>query len=109
MDTTAAYPRFGTSTSTGLLASRYWRVIALKNADTKRFQPNPLGDGFLTRNERYNELLWRIVDELRLRRKERGVTGVSEELAKQLAARNGRDWADMGAYERQDYLDQAPL
>lgn len=32
---------------------------------------------------------------------------MTDKLAIELAAQNGRDWADMGEYERQAYRDQA--
>lgn len=33
------------------------KLIAKANADTKRFQPNPRGPGFLTRAERWSEVI----------------------------------------------------
>jgi hypothetical protein len=53
--------------STRALEKRYEKILAMKQADKNRFRQNPLGEGYLTRNERYNELLWSIEPELRAR------------------------------------------
>lgn len=53
--------------STRTLEKRYERVLKMKQGDKNRFRPNPLGEDYLTRNERYNELLWEIEPELRRR------------------------------------------
>ena len=49
------------------LFARQERVRQMCAADTKRFQPNPLGAGYLTRNDRYNELLWQLTPEVEKR------------------------------------------
>jgi len=41
------------------------RLRAIEARDRKRFRPNPLGPGFLTRRERYNELFWELKRRLR--------------------------------------------
>ena len=48
------YPQYVSDTA---LDRRWTRVTELKRADPRRFQPNPLGPGYLTRIERYNEML----------------------------------------------------
>lgn len=45
--------------------ARLDRVRAIEARDTKRFAPNPRGPGFLTRRERYNEVLWELKRRLR--------------------------------------------
>jgi hypothetical protein len=42
------------------LWNRLVRVERLQVKDANRFKPNPLGAGFLTRNERYLEVIWEI-------------------------------------------------
>lgn len=49
------------------LERRYAKILAMRAADHNRYKPNPLGSGYLTRSERYLELLWRIEPELRRR------------------------------------------
>ena len=44
---------------------RLERVRAIEARDTNRFAPNPLGPGFLTRRERYNEVLHELKRRLR--------------------------------------------
>ncbi len=39
------------------LQARLDRVRAMEAADPNTFKPNPLGPGYLTRRERYTELL----------------------------------------------------
>lgn len=34
-------------------------------------------------------------------------TNATKQAAMKIAAINGRDWADMGAYEREEYMDEA--
>ena len=41
------------------------RVRAIEARDTNRFAPNPLGPGFLTRRDRYNEVIWELKRRLR--------------------------------------------
>ena len=53
--------------STLALYRRYTRIIEMMRSDPRRFKPNPLGDGFLNRNDRYRELLYVIEPELRTR------------------------------------------
>lgn len=33
------------------------KIVSAKNADASRHKPNPLGQGYLTRNERWNEVI----------------------------------------------------
>lgn len=47
------------------LTDRLERIRAIEARDTKRFASNPLGAGFLTRRERYNELLWEVKRRMR--------------------------------------------
>ena len=47
------------------LEKRYERVLKMRRNDKGRFRPNPRGDGCLTRNERYQEILWQIEPILR--------------------------------------------
>ncbi len=42
------------------LCQRLARVEKMQVADRTRFQPNPLGPGYLTRNERYQEVIWEL-------------------------------------------------
>lgn len=42
------------------LEKRLARINAMERADKTRFQPNPNGEGYLTRAERYQELRWQI-------------------------------------------------
>ena len=42
------------------LLKRLARVREMEANDPKRFAPNPLGPGFLTRRDRYRELIWEI-------------------------------------------------
>lgn len=42
------------------LHRRLERVRAARMADAARYLPNPRGDGYLTRNERWLELIWAI-------------------------------------------------
>lgn len=35
-------------------------VLQIELRDTNRFEPSPLGPGFLTRRQRYAELYWEI-------------------------------------------------
>ena len=51
--------------TTDNLNARLDRVRAIEVRDTNRFAPNPLGPGFLTRRERYNELLSELKRRLR--------------------------------------------
>jgi hypothetical protein len=51
--------------TTDNLQKRLDRVRAIEARDPKRFSPNPLGPGFLTRRERYNEILWELKRRLR--------------------------------------------
>jgi len=53
--------------STLTLDRRYTRIVEMMRTDPNRFKPNPLGDGFLNRNDRYWELLYVIEPELRKR------------------------------------------
>jgi hypothetical protein len=46
------------------LEKRYERVLKMQRNDKARFKPNPRG-GYLTRNERYQELLRQIEPILR--------------------------------------------
>lgn len=46
------------------LKRRYERILRMQCEDKNRFKPNPRGEGYLTRNERYNELFWEIEREL---------------------------------------------
>lgn len=39
------------------LAQHLKRAYAGQKADVNRFKPNPLGPGYLTRNERWNEVI----------------------------------------------------
>lgn len=39
------------------LAQHLKRAYAGQQADADRFKPNPLGPGYLTRNERWNEVI----------------------------------------------------
>lgn len=47
------------------LMKRYDRIRSMKMADRNRFKPNPRGDEYLTREERYNELLWLLEPAIR--------------------------------------------
>ena len=47
------------------LEKRYERVLAMQKADKNRFKPNPRGEGFLNRHERYRELIWAMEPVLR--------------------------------------------
>ena len=58
------YPQYVSDTALDL---RWTRVTEMKRADPRRYQPSPLGPGYLTRIERYNELLDLIEAELRRR------------------------------------------
>lgn len=42
------------------LQKRLVRLSEIAARDVNRFKPNPLGAGYLTRSERYNELRWEI-------------------------------------------------
>ena len=42
------------------IEARLTRVRALRMADKNRFKPNPRGDGYLTRDERWMEVIWAI-------------------------------------------------
>jgi len=42
------------------LEARLTRVRAARMADKTRFKPHPLGDGYLTRDERWMEVIWAI-------------------------------------------------
>lgn len=53
--------------STRTLERRYERVLDLQRSDPLRFLPNPLGPGYLTRQERYSEIIWTLERELRRR------------------------------------------
>jgi hypothetical protein len=53
-----------THISDATLATRYVRVCEARLADKSRMQPNPNGDGYLTREERWNEVIHRIGHEL---------------------------------------------
>ena len=53
------------------LEKRYERVLKMQRNDKARFKPNPRGDGYLTRDERYQEILWQIEPILR---KEHGLS-----------------------------------
>jgi hypothetical protein len=46
-------------------AKRLERVRAMEARDTNKFRPNPLGAGFLTRRERYSEVIWELQRRLR--------------------------------------------
>lgn len=48
--------------------ARMDRVRAIEARDTQRFAPNPRGPGpgFLTRRDRYNEILWELKRRLRM-------------------------------------------
>jgi len=48
------------------LEQRLSRVRVMRMADKNRFRPNPNGDGYLTREERWNELIWSIERKLKL-------------------------------------------
>ena len=52
------------------LERRYDKIVAMRKADPERLKPNPLGPGFLTRDERYCELLLLIEREWWKRRTE---------------------------------------
>ncbi len=45
--------------------ARLDRVRAIEARDANRFAPNPRGHGFLTRRERYNEVIWELKRRLR--------------------------------------------
>lgn len=45
--------------------ARLDRVRAIEARDTNRFAPNPRGPGFLTRRERYKEVIWELKRRLR--------------------------------------------
>lgn len=45
--------------------ARLDRVRAIEARDAQRFAPNPRGPGFLTRRERYNEVIWELKRRLR--------------------------------------------
>ena len=47
------------------LHKRLDRVRAMEARDPSRFAPNPLGPGYLTRRERYNELVWELKRRMR--------------------------------------------
>ncbi|MGO9171994.1 MAG: hypothetical protein ACLP7P_08530 [Rhodomicrobium sp.] len=47
------------------LELRYERILRMQREDKNRFKPNPRGEGYLTRNERYQELIWQIEPVLR--------------------------------------------
>lgn len=47
------------------IEKRLDRIRQIEARDTKRFAPNPLGPGFLTRRERYNEVIWELKRRLR--------------------------------------------
>lgn len=49
------------------LFARQEQVRKMCAADTKRHLPSPLGNGFLNRNDRYNELLWQLTPEVERR------------------------------------------
>ena len=51
--------------TTDNLNARLDRVRAIEARDTNRFAPNPLGPGFLTRRDRYNEVIWELKRRLR--------------------------------------------
>lgn len=46
------------------LTRRLDRVLWIQRRDVNRFKPSPLGPGFLTRQERYLELIWEIERQL---------------------------------------------
>lgn len=46
------------------LQNRYEKILKMQSTDKNRFKQNALGDGYLTRNERYMELRWQIEPEL---------------------------------------------
>jgi hypothetical protein len=58
-------PEEMTMVSIKTLEKRYERVLKMQRNDKARFKPNSRGDGYLTRNERYQELLWQIEPILR--------------------------------------------
>lgn len=41
---------------------RLQKVVAIEKADANRFKPNPRGEGYLTKAERYAELRFRLAD-----------------------------------------------
>lgn len=51
--------------TTDNIQARLDRVRAIEARDPQRFAPNPHGPGFLTRRERYNEVLWELKRRLR--------------------------------------------
>lgn len=53
-------PRERSNINVPHLERRLTRVRAMRMADKNRFKPNPNGDGYLTREERWNELIWAI-------------------------------------------------
>lgn len=53
--------------STSTLYRRYKRIQSMMYKDRSRFQPNPRGDGYLTKHERYIDLRDTLAAELRRR------------------------------------------
>jgi hypothetical protein len=51
--------------SINTLEKRYERVLKMQRDNKGHFRPNPRGDGYLTRNDRYREILWQIEPILR--------------------------------------------
>jgi hypothetical protein len=77
-------------------------VIEAACRDRNRFKPNPNGAGFLTRAERWSE----VVRYCRQRDAQRAAE-LLENLAIEQAMLCGRDWADCGEYERELFRDEA--
>jgi hypothetical protein len=48
------------------IEKRLDRIRQIEARDPNRFAPNPLGPGFLTRRERYNEVIWELKRRLRV-------------------------------------------
>ena len=49
------------------LLDRLERVRQMRDRDINLHAPNPRGDGYLNRNDRYNELLWQLTPEVEKR------------------------------------------